>query len=192
MVFEAARVLYLEVRAVARGIWRDLSPQMAAYATSPITLNTSTPFSCILSSFQSSPRLLFLLLSLPSPHCRQPIPARLSSPKIHHHSIRLLLWGLTDWKEHYYLPLSCPSTVENVAYLTVDAYRYCYRGSLEFGRHLVPNHMHDSSCHAASCGCQMRFTLVFVKGPRPVPALCPPTPLLPMPSVSIPHSLLMI
>lgn len=150
----------------ARGNWRDLSPQMATYATSPITLNTSTPFSCILSFSQSSPRLLFLLLSLPSPNCRQPIPAKLSSPKIHHHSIRLLLWGLTDWKEHYYLPLSCPSTVENVAYLTVDAYRYCCRGSLEFGRYLVPNHMHDSSCHAASCGCQMRFTRVFVKGPR--------------------------
>lgn len=38
--------------------------------------------------------------------------------------------------------------------------------SLGFGRHLVPNHMHDSSCHAASCVCQEGPTGFFARGPR--------------------------
>lgn len=49
-------------------------------------------------------------------------------------------------------------------------------GSLEFGRHSVPNHMHDSSCHAASCGCQERPTGVFARGPRLLFKTPTPTP----------------
>lgn len=37
-------------------------------------------------------------------------------------------------------------------------------GAIEFGRRSVPNYMHDSSCYAASCGCQVRFHQGFCQG----------------------------
>lgn len=57
-------------------------------------------------------------------------------------------------------------TLYKVVYLTQGPHIDGTVGSLGFGRHLVPNHMHDSSCHAASCVCQERPTGVFARGPR--------------------------
>lgn len=61
---------------------------------------------------------------------------------------------------------TCPAHLVKSCLFDAGAYIDGTVGSLGFGRHLVPNHMHDSSCHAASCVCQERPTGFFARGPR--------------------------